>query len=303
MKEAAATTLPSEGEGQQVRDWAGILSELVKARLTLLVLLTTSVGYYMGLSSALSWIPFFHTMFGTALLACGAATLNQWIEIEHDARMPRTESRPLPSGRIHPDVALLLGGLFSSSGMVYLLYQVNTLTAVLGALTLGSYLFAYTPLKRRTWLNTIIGAIPGALPPLMGWTAATGGLHPMGWSLFLILFLWQLPHFFAIAWLYRKEYAQAGFVMLPLHDTSGRRTATHAVVHTSLLILAGLLPFLLGACGPIYAAGALLLGGYFVASAVQFAGDLTESSARKLFFTSILYLPLILGLMVWAKTH
>ena len=278
-----------------------VFSELVKARLTLLVLITTLVGFYVGARGALDWALMAHTLLATALLACGAAALNQLIEREHDAKMRRTEGRPLPSGRMQPDTVLLLGGFSSMIGLIYLALAVNLLTSLLGAITLVTYVFVYTPLKRVTWLNTAVGAIPGALPPLMGWTAATGELTGAGWALFAILFFWQIPHFLAIAWIYRDEYSKAGFVMLPGVDPTGERTAHQAVSHTIGLLIVSLCPVLFRVAGATYFFGALLLGLAFFAAAFAFARQLNMLRARQLFFVSIIYLPLLLGLMVFDK--
>ena len=215
----------------------------------------------------------------------------------------RLSITPLPSGRLQPETVLIFGGICSIGGLVLLAWAVNLLTSFLGALTLISYLFIYTPLKRVTWLNTAIGAVPGALPPLMGWTAARGELGGEGWSLFAILFFWQIPHFLAIAWLYRDEYAKAGFVMLPSVDPDGFRTGRQAVSHTLGLVLASLMPAFFGLAGTIYFAGALLLGMVFLGFAVLFARALTTERARQLFFVSITYLPLLLGLMVLDKVR
>ena len=278
-----------------------VFSELVKARLTLLVLITTLVGFYVGARGTLDWALMIHTLLGTALLACGAAALNQLIEREHDAKMRRTEGRPLPSGRLQPDTVLLFGGFSSMAGLVYLAFAVNLLTSLLGAVTLVTYVFVYTPLKRVTWLNTTVGAIPGALPPLMGWTAATGELTGAGWALFAILFFWQIPHFLAIAWMYRDEYAKAGFVMLPGVDPTGERTAHQAVSHAIGLLIVSLCPVLFRVAGATYFVGALLIGLLFLAAAFAFARQLNVPRARQLFFASIIYLPLLLGLMVFDK--
>ncbi len=278
-----------------------VLCDLVKARLTFLVLLTTLVGFYVGVRGAIDYLRMLHTLVGTALVACGAAAWNQLWERDHDARMRRTADRPLPSGRLQPETVLVFGGACSILGLVYLACAVNLLTSLLGAITLGSYLFVYTPLKRVTWLNTAVGAIPGGLPPLMGWTAARNELAGEGWALFAILFFWQIPHFLAIAWLYREEYEKAGFVMLPSLDPEGFRTGRQAVSHTIGLLAASLTPFLFHLAGPWYLLGALLLGSLFLVSAIQFSRRLTRPSARQLFFSSILYLPLLLGLMVFDK--
>jgi protoheme IX farnesyltransferase len=277
--------------------WMSTFSDLVKARLTFLVLLTTLVGFYMGSGASVDFPLLSATLLGTTLLACGAAALNQLLEQEFDAKMRRTETRPLPAGKLQPDTVLLIGALLSIAGLVTLAFAVNLLTSFLGALTLVSYLFVYTPLKRKTWLNTAIGGIPGALPPLMGWTAARNHLDPGGWALFAILFFWQMPHFFAIAWIYRAEYARAGFVMLPTVDPDGFRTGRQAVSHAFGLLFMSLLPVALGLAGYLYFATSIVLGAIFLVCALQFARDLT-ARARRLFFASILYLPLLLILMV-----
>jgi heme o synthase len=278
-----------------------VFCDLVKARLTALVLITTLVGFYVGARGTLDWALLAHAMIGTALLACGAAALNQFVEREHDAKMRRTEGRPLPSRRLQPDFVLIFGGASSMAGLIYLAVAVNLLTSLLGAITLITYVFVYTPLKRVTWLNTAIGAVPGALPPLMGWTAATNELSGAGWSLFAILFFWQIPHFLAIAWMYRDEYAKAGFVMLPCIDPRGERTGHQAVSHALGLLFVSLCPVLFRFAGVIYFFGALLIGVLFLAAAVAFARQLSVPRARQLFFASIIYLPLLLGLMVLDK--
>lgn len=298
MKATAATiretTAPEKG-------LLAVYADLVKARLTLLVLLTTLVGFYMGWRGAMDFALLLHTMLGTALVASGAAALNQLLEREYDAKMRRTAGRPLPSGRLQPVTVMLFGGLCSVAGLIYLAWLVNSLTSVLGAVTLVSYLFIYTPLKRVTWLNTAVGAVPGALPPLMGWAAARGDLSGGGWALFALLAFWQIPHFFAIAWIYKEEYAKAGFQMLPGVDPDGRRTAQQSVSHTLGLLPVSLCPFLFHLAGPVYLVGAILLGGAYLWYAVQFARRLDVPSARKLFLTSIVYLPLVLIVLVADK--
>lgn len=278
-----------------------VFCDLIKARLTFLVLLTTLVGFYIGTRGAVDGWLMAHALAGTTLLACGAAALNQLWEREHDSKMQRTESRPLPSKRLTPDAVLVFGGACSVAGMVQLALAVNLLTALLGAATLASYLFIYTPLKRVTWLNTAVGAVPGALPPLMGWTAARNDLTADGLALFAILFFWQIPHFLAIAWLYREEYEKAGFVMLPSVDADGSRTGRQAVSHTLGLLTVSLLPFALRLTGPVYLLGALVLGLLFLGCAILFSQRLSRPAARQLFFASILYLPLLLALMVLDK--
>jgi protoheme IX farnesyltransferase len=283
------------------KSWAAVLADLVKARLTLLVLLTTCVGFYLGERGAVNGLLMFHTLFGTALVAAGAAALNQLLEREYDAKMRRTASRPLPSGRLQPATVAIFGGVCSVAGLIYLATAVNLLTSVLGAVTSISYLFIYTPLKRLTWMNTLVGAIPGALPPLMGWTAARNELSGEGWTLFAILAFWQIPHFMAIAWLYREEYAKAGFVMLPNVDADGSRTAQYAVANTVVLLAASVCPFYLGLNGAVYLATALVLGAAYFWCAARFARQLTARRARQLFLASIVYLPLLLVAMVLDK--
>ena len=209
--ESIATT-----ERNALREQWAVWSELVKLRLTTMVLITTTMGFYLA-SAAMDWALLFHALLGTGLVACGAAVLNQYLEKEFDAKMPRTADRPIPAGRIRPETALLAGGAMGAGGLVYLAVLINPLTSVIGAVTLVSYIAVYTPLKRVTSLNTLIGAVPGALPPLMGWTAAqthATGIAPEAWSLVAILFFWQLPHFLAIAWMYREDYEGAGFHMI-----------------------------------------------------------------------------------------
>jgi len=231
----------------------------------------------------------------------GAAALNQLLEREYDARMHRTQDRPLPSGRLQPQTVLMVGCTAAVIGLVYLLRAVNLTTGLLGALSVLSYLFVYTPLKRVTWVNTLVGAVPGALPPLMGWTAARGALSSEGLALFAIQALWQVPHFMAIAWIYRDEYARAGFKMLPGVDPLGRRTGRQAVGYTLALLVAGLCPFLLKLAGPFYLVSALVLGLSFVWFALQFRRELTLPRARQLFYLSLIYLPLLLTAMVLDK--
>lgn len=285
-----------------------VFAELVKARLTGLVLLTTMAGFYLGWRGPMDVALLCHTMLGTALVAAGAAALNQLLEREYDARMRRTADRPLPSGRLQPVTVMLFGGICSVTGLVYLAWQVNPLTSALGAVSLVSYLFVYTPMKRLTWWNTAVGAIPGGLPPVMGWAAARGELGLGGWALFALLATWQLPHFYAIAWVYRDEYARAGFRMLPGEDPSGHRTARQALGWTLGVLGASVLPFVFGVSGGIYLVGALTLGLGFVAAAAVFLARIARGSeaeavaaARRLFFASILYLPLVMGAMVLDK--
>ena len=296
----SATEMPSAFHAS--KEALGVIACLIKARLTGLVLLTALVGFYLGMDSGkMEFSLLFATMLGTGLLASGAAVLNQYLEREGDALMPRTQNRPIPAGQVAADRALIFGGFLAVFGITQLAF-VNPLTSLLGAASLALYLFVYTPLKRVTSLNTVIGAVPGALPPLMGWTAARGTIDMNGWSLFVILFFWQLPHFLAIAWMYRDQYGKAGYVMLPNVDPTGQRTGWHALLHTVGLLPISLFPVILGLCGNLYFVGSTLLTLVFIGCAFSFACARSDRSARRLFFYSILYLPLLLGLMIFDKT-
>lgn len=276
-----------------------VLRELTKARLTALVLITTLTGFFVAGAAAGAWLAGVHALLGTGLVAAGAAALNEWWERDLDRLMERTASRPLPSGQVEPAFALGLGLVVSLTGLVYLAVLVNTLTAGLGLLALASYVLVYTPLKRRTVWNTFVGAVPGALPPLMGWTAARGELGTGGLALFGVLFLWQIPHFMAIAWLYREQYARAGFRMLPVVDPQGRATGWLALGSTVLLLATSLVPVGVGVAGTLYAVGALALGLGFLWSAWRFTASMDRAGARTVFFASIVYLPLLLGLLMF----
>jgi protoheme IX farnesyltransferase len=290
----AASTAAEKG-------WVAVYADLFKARLTSLVLLTTAVGFYLGSRGPVDFMLMCQALLGTALLASGGAALNQLLEREYDAQMRRTQDRPLPTGRLRPETVLMVGCVSALVGLGYLAQAVNLLTAVVGAVTLVCYLFVYTPLKRVTWLNTLAGAVPGALPPVMGWTAARGELGSEGLALFAIQACWQVPHFMAIAWIYRDEYARAGFKMLPVIDPQGRRTARLAVTFTLGLLTVSVYPYLLHLAGPIYLFSAAVLGLSFVWLAVQFARGLTVARAWQLFYVSLLYLPLLMAVMVLDK--
>jgi protoheme IX farnesyltransferase len=283
------------------KSWVGVYADLFKARLTLLVLLTTMVGFYVGFRGPLDYLLLLHTLVGTALVASGGSALNQLFEREYDARMRRTCQRPLPSGRLQPRTVLAIGVACASLGLIYLAEAVNLRTSLLGAFTFITYVFVYTPLKRRTWLNTAVGAIPGALPPLIGWTAARGEITLVGMALFAIQALWQVPHFLAIAWIYRDEYAKAGFKMLPVLDPTGRRTGRQALLHALVLLPVSLGPFFFHLAGPIYLVAALALGLAFAWFAARFACLLTISGAKRLFYASLFYLPLLLAVMLFDK--
>ncbi len=278
------------------------LSELVKARLSLLTVATAMAGFALGVQEAWSWLLLAATLVGTALSASGAAALNQWWERDLDARMKRTRERPLPAGRMTAPDALFAGALLSVSGVLLLALFANLLAAALALVTIIFYILVYTPLKRVTSLNTIIGAVPGALPPLIGWTAARGSINAEGLTLFAILFLWQMPHFLAIAWLYRTDYAQAGFKMLSENDETGAVTGRQAFIYALALLAVSLLPSVFFDYSAIYFYGALLLGAGFASMAANFAvSGGSIPAARWLFLGSIAYLPLLLGLMVLAR--
>jgi protoheme IX farnesyltransferase len=276
-------------------------AELVKARLTLLVLLTTAVGYYLAAAHPINPLGLFHAVFGTALAAAGAAALNQWWERRLDALMQRTMTRPIPAGRMLPRDALILGCLLSFAGVTYLTIKCNALSAALAAATIVIYIFAYTPLKRVSTFNTLVGAIPGALPPVVGWAAASGRLDPGAWSLFAILFCWQLPHFFAIAWMYREDYARAGFEMISKDDKSGARSASQSVLFCILLLFISGGPAFLKVVNYNYLTVELILNGLFIFAAMRFLSAQTQAAARRLFLFSVAYLPLLLAALVFTK--
>jgi protoheme IX farnesyltransferase len=252
----------------------------------------------MGSSAAIQVVGLVHTAVGITLLAAGIAALNQYLEREVDALMRRTQSRPLPTGRVSETRALVFGVTLSLAAEVYLAYFVNPLCALLGFVALGSYLFLYTPLKTRTTWCTFVGAFPGALPPLLGWAAARNGIGPEAWILCGILFLWQFPHFHAIASMYREDYKRAGIKMLPAVETDGRRTAAEIVLYSVALLVVSVLPVVINLSGKVYLAGALALGVAFLAVGIRTAREKTHTSARQLLKASVLYLPLLLLLMI-----
>ena len=272
--------------------------DITKPRITWLILMSTGIGYFFGLHGRLHLLPLLHTMLGTGLLASGTAALNQWYEREADGLMRRTALRPLPSGRMKPAHALAFGTALSVAGFVDLWLGVNLLAAAIGAFTLASYLFLYTPLKQRTWWSTTVGAVPGAMPPVIGYAAAAGTLTKETWVLFAILFLWQFPHFYSIAWMYKDDYARAGIRMLPVVDPDCRSTARQIVLFGTALVPASLIPGMLGMSGRVYLAGALLLGLWFLYSGLRVALERTRPRARNVLLASVVYLPLIYGLML-----
>jgi len=296
MKSAAATTT-----GPRTESLLSDVSTLVKVRLSFLVLLTTLVGFLAGTSAPINMLLLSATLLGTALSAAGASALNQWWERGPDGLMKRTRNRPLPAGRMHASDGLLFGVFFSVLGVACLGLFTNALTAILAAATITVYVLVYTPMKQTSELNTLVGAVPGALPPLIGWTAATGSIGIEGCLLFAILWFWQMPHFLAIAWMYREEYAGAGFKMLTATDSSAAATSRQSVLYCLALLFVSLLPAILRFNSALYFPGAILLGAGFTLLAARFANRRDKASARALFFASILYLPLLLGLLV--ATH
>ena len=272
---------------------AGDFLSLTKPRLNSLVLVTTAAAYYLGGGGDLPWARLLHTMVGTALVAGGASALNQFAERGTDRLMRRTERRPLPDGRMHPQDALWFGVLLSALGIADLSWFVNPLTAGIAALTLASYVLVYTPLKTRTSLSTIVGAIPGALPAVIGWTGATNTLSIEGWVLFSIVFMWQMPHFLAIAWMFRDDYARAGMQMLPVIQPDGRTTAHQTVLYSAGLIPVSLLPTAVGLASAYYLVGAITLAAVLMVLSLEFANTRSMPTARRLFFGTILYLPLL----------
>jgi len=272
--------------------------QLTKPRITWLILMSTGIGFFFGAAGGWSWPVLLHAILGTGLIASGTAALNQWWEREADALMERTQDRPLPSGRLASTPALVFAILLSLAGFLELWFGVNPLTAILGLFTLASYLFLYTPMKQRSPHSTTIGAIPGAMPPVIGYAAASGQLDVQALALFAILFLWQFPHFYAIAWMYRADYARAGIRMLPVIDPTGERTARQIFVYSLLLIPVSLLPRYLGMSGNFYLAGALLLGLTYLYFGMKTKHDHSHDRARGVLIASIVYLPLLYVLML-----
>ena len=278
------------------------LVELAKPRVVVMVLITTAVGFYLGSEGALDILRLLPTLIGTGLAAAGTLALNQFLERDVDARMERTRHRPLPEGRIEPTDALLLGLVVTGAGIAYLALAVNGLSALVTATTSFSYLLLYTPLKRVSPFCSIVGAVPGALPPVTGWVAARAALGVEAWVLFAILFLWQLPHSLAIARLYRDDYARGGIRVLPVVEPDGRSTAQQVVTNCLALLLVGLTPTLVGLAGRGYFVCAVVLGTIFLAYGIAFARRRTATAARHLLLASLLYLPALLITMAVDKT-
>ena len=284
----ASVPLPAASRGT-IGDYIG----LTKPRLNLLVVATSAAGYYLGTPGAPDILRMLEAATGTALVAGGAAVLNQVAERETDALMRRTRMRALPDGRVACGDALLFGVLLSVAGIALLATRANEVAAMLAITTLVVYLTIYTPMKRRTSLATLVGAVPGALPPLIGWTASHGSISAGGAALFAIVFLWQIPHFMAIAWTYREDYAKAGFPLLPVIEPEGRRAGRQAVLYTAALVPVSAVPALVGVSGAAYLTVALVLGFALLFLAIRFAAVRSDLSARRLFFGSITYLPLL----------
>src|SRR5919198_4147813 len=284
-----------------LREKLAAFVELTKPRITFLIVLTSAAGFCLGSKGQTDYLALSNALVGIALLSSGVAALNQYMERELDARMRRTLSRPLPAARLAPAQALAFGVALTLLAEAYLAVFANLLTAAFGVSVIVGYLFCYTPLKTRSSLSTIVGAFPGAMPPLMGWTAATGQAGLEAWALFAILFAWQFPHFLAIAWMYREDYARAGILMLPVVEPDGRVTAQQIIVYTVMLLPISLLPTLMGMSGKIYFVGAIVLGLLFLYSSLRAAFSRSRQQARRLLLASVLYLPLLFGLMVFNK--
>ena len=276
---------------------------LTKARVVAMVLITASVGFYLATPGPLNWLLLCHTLIGVALAAGGTLALNQYLERDLDACMHRTRERPLPEGRLQPGEALGFGVAVTASGLLYLTLLVNPLSGLVTALSVGSYLFLYTPLKQKTPLCVIVGAVPGALPPVTGWVAASGQWSLEAWVLFAILFFWQIPHSLSIAVLYREDYARANFQLLPVVEPEGTSTGHQIVVHSLALLAVGLLPTTLHLAGVVYFATAFVLGAAMLVCGILLARSYSRLAARRLLFVSLIYLPALLAVMAIDKVR
>jgi len=281
-----------------VREKLAAYVELTKPRIALMLVLTSAAGFYLGAAKGFDVLLFINSVIGIALLAFGVATLNQVWEWRTDALMERTAKRPLPAQRLSVTEAMIFGVLLCLVAEIYLAFLVNPLTAFLGLTVIVGYVFLYTPLKKYTSASTAIGAIPGAMPPLMGWTSSANEITLGAWILFAMLFLWQFPHFLAIATMYREQYAKAGILMLPVVEPEGKITARQIILFTVLLLPVSLAPFFIGLAGSIYLVGASILGIWFLYASIQAARSKTVEKSRKLLLVSVLYLPLVFALMV-----
>lgn len=275
--------------------------ELTKPRIAVMVLVTAALGYYLGViftAEFPGWLPFFIAMLGTGMAGAGASALNQYIERDIDARMDRTRERPLPTGVISPPSALYFGVVLALAGCFLLLFEINLLTAFLTLQSTFLYVLVYTPMKRLTWLNTSVGAIPGAMPPLIGWAAATGTLHAGAWILFAVLYIWQHPHFFAIAWMYRDDYARGGLKMLPVVKPDGKSMFMQVMAFSLVLIPVSILPVAIAPLGWVYSTGAFLLGLAMLICGAIFTLQQTHASAKRVLRMSLIYLPALLLLLL-----
>jgi len=273
--------------------------ELTKPRIAFMLVLTSAAGFYLGSKGSFDFLLFINSTIGITLLAFGVATLNQFIERRTDALMERTANRPIPTNKVSPAEALIFGLILTVSAEIYLAFLVNPLTAILGLVVIVGYVLLYTPLKTKTSASTAIGAIPGAMPPLMGWTSSANEITLGAWVLFALLFLWQFPHFLAIAWMYKEQYRKAGILMLPVVEKEGRLTAIQIVTFTVMLLPISIAPFFMGFAGSIYLIGASILGLWFLFSSIQAARAKSVEQSRKLLLVSVLYLPVIFALMVF----
>jgi protoheme IX farnesyltransferase len=276
---------------------------LTKPRVVVMVLITTFVGFYLAIPGGLNWLLLCHTLMGVALASGGTLALNQYLERDLDACMLRTKERPLPEGRLQPGEALGFGVAITASGLIYLTLLVNPLSGLVTAVSVGSYLFLYTPLKQKTSLCLLVGAVPGALPPVTGWVAASGQLSLEAWVLFAILFLWQIPHSLSIAVLYRDDYARANFQLLPVVEPDGSSTGRQIVVHSLALLAVGLLPTTLHLAGTMYFVTAFVLGIAMIVCGVMLAKSYAIAAARRLLFASLIYLPTLLVVMAVDKVQ
>ena len=283
------------------RSRASAYVALTKPDVSFLVLITTAAGYYMGARGPVNWLHMLQTVFATMLIAAGTAALNHYIERESDRYMRRTATRPLPSGVLQPTQALVFGIVLSLAGAFALYYVAGWIAALLGVVTCVGYLFGYTPLKKRTVWATFVGAFPGAIPPMIGWVAATGSLDRGAWLLFGILFLWQFPHFHAIARMYREDYARAGIQMLPVVDPEGKRTFRQIIWTAVGLIGVSLLPSVVGLAGMMYFFGALVVSLGLLQVCVWAASQKTNVRAKWLMHATVMHIPVLLGLMVYDK--
>lgn len=305
MKMATETSRPSRlARLQSLASWGAKFRNywvLTKPEVNLLVLISTLGGFYLASPGPVEWALLIHTLAGTLLVASGTATLNQYLERDADGQMRRTANRPLPAGRIAPPEALWFGILLAVGGGLYLAMAVNILSSALALCTLASYLLFYTPLKRRSAFCTLVGAFPGAMPPLIGWAGARGALSAEAWALYAILFFWQFPHFLAIAWMYREDYRRAGLHMLPADDRDGVLTTRIIIAHLMALVPISLMPALMGRAGMIYSLGALVFGLLFLHQGVRLAATRSNVLARRVVLASIIYLPLVFGLLMLDK--